>query len=68
MKLGSTSAGFGGVCLEFQCGREFLTYNTELNDDVMINQCIVFLTYSVCLLMVGSECVGGLGEGSKFQL
>ena len=27
-----------------------------------------FLTCSVCLLMVGSECVWGLGEGSNFQL
>ena len=27
-----------------------------------------FLTSSVCLLMMGSECVRGLGEGSKFSV
>jgi len=27
-----------------------------------------FWTCSVCLLMMGSECVWTLGEGSKFQL
>ena len=27
-----------------------------------------FLTCSVCLLMMGSECVWGLVEGSNFQL
>jgi len=28
----------------------------------------IFLTCSVCLLMMGSECVWALGEGSNFQL
>jgi len=27
-----------------------------------------FLTCSLCLLMMGSECVWALGEGSNFQL
>ena len=34
----------------------------------MINPHIVFLTCSVHLLMMGSECVRGLGECSNFQL
>ena len=56
-----------GQILAFQCGREFLTYTNEFNacHDKSIRS---FLTCSVCLLMVGSECVGGLGEGSNFQL
>ena len=47
--------------------REFLTYTNEFNAcrDKSIRR---FLTCSVCLLMVGSECVWGLGEGSNFQL
>ena len=55
------------ILLAFQCGREFLTHNTEFNacHDKSIRS---FLTCSVCLLMVGSECVWGLGEGSNFQL
>ena len=32
------------------------------------NQYVVFLTCSVCLLMMGSVCVWGLREGSNFQL
>ena len=53
--------------LAFQCGREFLTCNTEFNacHDKSIRS---FLTPPVCLLMMGSECVWGLGEGSNFQL
>ena len=44
-----------------------MTYNTEFNacHDKSIRS---FLTCSVCLLMMGSECVWGLGEGSNFQL
>jgi len=68
LKLGSTSASFGGWVLNesqdshilaFQCGREFLTYSTEFNacHDKSIRS---FLTCSVYLLMVGSECVGDL--------
>ena len=34
----------------------------------MINPYIVFLTCSVCLLMMGSECRWGLGEGIFRQL
>jgi len=47
--------------LVFQCSREFLTYNTEFNacHDKSIRS---FLTCSVCLLMVGSECVWGALE------
>ena len=46
---------------------EFLTYTDEFNacHDKSIPS---FLTCSVCLLVVGSECVWGLGEGSNFQL
>ena len=42
--------------LAIQCGREFLTYNTEFNagHDKSIRS---FMTCSVCLLMVGSVCV-----------
>jgi len=44
-----------------------LTYNTEFN--ACHDECIPsFLTCSVCLLMMGSEYVWGLGEGSNFQL
>ena len=48
-------------------GGEILTYNTELNACHDKSICS-FLTCSVCLLMVGSECVWGLGEGLNFQL
>ena len=34
----------------------------------MINPYIIFLTCSVCLLIMQSQCVGTLGEGSNFQL
>ena len=34
----------------------------------IINPYVFFLTSSVCLLTMGSECVGDLGEGSKFEL
>jgi len=34
----------------------------------MINHLCSFLTCSVCLLVMGSGCVWGLGEGSTFQL
>ena len=45
---------------------EFLTCNTDFN--ACHKSIRSFLTCSVCLLMVGSECVWGLGEGSNFQL
>ena len=35
---------------------------------VMINPLVVFLTCSVHLMIMGSECVGGFGEGSNYQL
>ena len=43
-----------------------LTYNTEFNAcyDKSIGS---FLTCSACLLMMRSECVWGLGEGSLFS-
>ena len=78
-EMGLDFSQFWWVCLEFclkariaksihafQCDR-VLTNSTEFiacHDKSIRN----FLTCSVCLLMVGSECVWGLGEDSNFQL
>ena len=63
LKLDSTSAGFGGCVWKFfesQDSWEVSAYHDKSTSNS--------LTCSVCLLMMGSECVGGLGEGSNFQL
>ena len=33
----------------------------------MVNPSVVFLACFVCVLMMGSDCGWGLGEGSNFQ-
>ena len=33
----------------------------------MVNPSVVFWACLVCVLMMGSECVWGLGEGPNFQ-
>jgi len=77
LKLGLTSAGFGGCVwnflkamgsqiLAFQCDRVFacsFEFNACHNKSIRS-----FLTCSVCLLIMGSECMWAFGEGSNFQL
>jgi len=56
----------GSQILAFQCDREFFACSLEFNacHDKSIGG---FLTCSVCLLMMGSECVG-LWRGFKFAM
>ena len=55
----------GSQVLAFQCDREACSVEFNACHDKSIHN---FLTCSVCLLMMRSECVCAFGEGSNFQL
>ena len=72
LKLGSTSVGFGGcVCDLFgkpRVAKSLLFQHVAQSSlHAMIYPNVVFFTCSVCLLMMGSECMWAFGEGSSFS-
>ena len=55
----------GNLGLNFDLCRESMALESGNTGDNSIRR---FLTCSACLLMIASECVWALGEGSSFQL
>ena len=57
----------GSQILALQCDSEFLPVAYSVMH-ATINPYVIVLTCSMCLLMMGSECVWAFGEGSNSQL